>query len=236
MRPHQTCSLLFVALVAGCAPEPISREGWVTGLVVTGGDHEPLPQPLAAPAGDAVDLVVGFRPGTPDTTAFPDRKVRDPEQWRLRAEVLDASGNVIASQVIGSMYGELHGFELAGSEQSPKSGEVIWTSPKPVKEDGRTYLWGRRLVPDEPGEYRLVIRLYPTADPRHHREILPEFGPPIDLFETPLVVTDKQEDRIPTNQSLSVINERKGLGGRATFGGRSGGSMTPSGRPGRLGE
>ncbi len=38
----------------GCAPEPISPEGWVTDLVVTDGDQKPLPQPLVTPGGDAV--------------------------------------------------------------------------------------------------------------------------------------------------------------------------------------
>ncbi len=217
-------SLIAMSIVAitvtelgcGSAPPPPAKN-WVTDLVVTGADHKPLPQPLTGMAGDAVDVIVSYEFGTPDTAAFPDRKVHEPEKWRLRAEVLDASGALQAAQPIASLSGELHGFNLFAVEQVQTdggrpgggAGKIVWESPEPTKEIkkaladrkregaslGRQYLWGHTRLPDEPGEYRFVIRLYPTADPRFAKELNPEMGPPAELASYPLIVTPREGER-----------------------------------------
>jgi hypothetical protein len=173
---------------------------------------------MTAEAGIPLPLVVGFRPGTYNADAFPGRSVRDPSEWRLRPLVLDDSGDVVGERGLGRLDGELFEFEWAGVERENET--VVWESPKPLREDGRRYLWGRGHVPQEPGKYRFVVRLYPTADRFSLKDPLPDFGPGVDVFERPIRVSESRgEARTGLNGSLRRVGGHpagsKGMGSSA---------------------
>ncbi|MDQ3333331.1 MAG: hypothetical protein M3552_22245, partial [Planctomycetota bacterium] len=235
---------------------------WVTDFVVTGGDHRPLPQRLTGKAGDAIDIVVSYRPGTPAATVLADREIHEPEKWRLRAEVLDASGTLQAAEPVASVRGQLHGFEWFAFEFldpargfGPGAAEPFWKSPETTKEirqmladralqgekASKQFLWGHTGLPDEPGKYRFAIRLYPTADPRVSRETNPQMGPPIDLVSYPLVVTPRDGERPRIRSSMYNADSLDTLGApyrrdRPPAGIGAGRGRAPGPRRSRLGD
>ncbi len=204
-------ALAWTSCMIGCGSSTEEPREWVQDFEVSQSDYTPVPQTLSAPAGSAIDLIVSFRPGTPRTSSLSDRQVRKPNEWRLRAEVLDSGGTQTAVEPIVSLYGELHPFDRRGSEVLNVVGvtdrdakELLWQSPKPPSAtDEKRYLWGHVQIPSEPGDHRLVVRLYPTADPHRDGELNPELGAPVDLYEVPLFVTETQETRTRVSSRLT---------------------------------
>lgn len=202
MRSRQI-AIAALAAASLCVDRPsVADEGWVRDLVVLGADHKPLPAVIEARAGGAVDLVIGFRLGIIDSSFASERDLQRPSKWRYRVEIFDSKGVAQVAQVAGGLYGELHGFDRYGVESRRIGGgvrgpeEVVWVSPDPVLGDKeRRYLWGRIRVPEEPGTYKMAIRLFPTADPYHDQELNPEFGDPVDLHELTLNVGGARGER-----------------------------------------
>jgi hypothetical protein len=205
----------------GCREQLISGDGWYSDLEIVDEEGRPLAAELVTEVGQPVVALVSFKPGTPQPEAFPERTVLPPDEWRVRAEVLDANGVEIAQRPPGGFYGEMHdyrwyGVESVDSQDSTKDDRpiLIWVSPEqqpPTASEERRNFWGRTLVPPEPGKYRFVIRLYPAANPRHDRDLNPEFGPPITLFEASLVVTEGEsfDSRIRSSLKVAEFNPRK---------------------------
>src|SRR5690606_7864844 len=92
----------------GCSKPDIPGNGWVADVAVTNRDGTPLAS-LDVPAGEAVDAIVSFLPLEPNMAELDDRKVYEPEKWRLRGVILDESGDDLAPEAFGASFPAMFG-------------------------------------------------------------------------------------------------------------------------------
>ena len=80
-------------------------------------------------------------------------------------------------------------------------GRPCWHSPPEISTSrGEQAYWGRLLAPAAPGEYQLVIELYPTGNPNGAGDLENDLGVGLELLRRSVVVSGAQVT-LPKNLS-----------------------------------
>ena len=88
-----------------------------------------------------------------------------------------------------------------GTERLLSDNSLVWVSPDPPKnkQPGRRYLWGHVQMPDKPGTYRVVVKVYPAV--RFPHDVNPDRGPAEELYSVDVSV--KQASKPPPGVSAT---------------------------------
>jgi hypothetical protein len=97
------------------------------------------------------------------------RVVQPAALWCWVWKVYDQTGNLVRPKRPPRFehYDVLASLHVLDQELNSGDGQVVWISPEPPGDppEGGHQLYAALMLPDEPGEYRLSIEAYPTADP-----------------------------------------------------------------------
>jgi hypothetical protein len=156
-------------------------------------DGTPAPERLAGTAEESLTLRLEYAPCDLDESIY-NRDVLAPEDWRIVGAVADDDAkvaNLYIDQEFRSY--DYMGYCSVGNLSDVE--KVFWISPHPPAEQvaGTHYRWGRIDLPETPGDYRVTITVYPTADDEWLPNVigqdpLPKSGPGYVIYEGEVAV------------------------------------------------
>ncbi|MEZ5943033.1 MAG: hypothetical protein R3C18_16700 [Planctomycetaceae bacterium] len=196
IRTVRFLCVVLSLVVSGCQKEVELTGDWCSAVELTDRNWSPVAAPLSGVAGNNLDLTLRCALNTPPVAKVGERDVTDPAEWVVRVEVYDLNGQLqVPVGVGGSM--DAPPFEVLGilyeQEADGTRGTVLWYSPDPPKtrNDGEAYYWTRLEAPQKPGEYEVVVCLYPTVV-RIRANHFVDLGPGTELMRIPFIVSAGQ--------------------------------------------